>query len=85
MIEWVVKPCKARELAKLYQVSYKVFLRHLKPHLKEIGPRLGHFYMMHQVIMIIDIMGAPPFGVKFLFPHIDTRVASETRQQSFES
>lgn len=77
MIEWIVKPCKARELSKLYKISYKVFKRHLEPHLEKIGPRIGHFYMMNQVIMIINILGVPPFGVNLIYPQSNTRVVKD--------
>jgi len=92
MTEWIVKPCKGKELAKLYQISYKVFKKHLEPHQEKIGPRLGHFYMMHQVIMIIDILGVPPFGVKLIYPRTNiynskdetSRFESKTHQLNSE-
>jgi len=68
MKTWIVRPCTARELAELYQLSYKVFKRHLGPHLTKIGPRNGRFYLVNQVILIIDVMGLPPGDVEIIFP-----------------
>ncbi|HEY8933885.1 MAG TPA: hypothetical protein VIM65_01640 [Cyclobacteriaceae bacterium] len=68
MKTWIVRPCTARELAQLYKVSYRVFLNHLKPHLDKIGERIGHFYMMKQVMIIIDILGSPPGDVDIIYP-----------------
>jgi len=82
MTKWIVKPCKGRELAKLYQISYKVFKKHLEPHQEKIGPRIGHFYMMNQVIIIIDILGVPPYGVKLIYPQSNTHLAKDEMPRS---
>lgn len=60
MKTWTVKPATARELADLYEVSYHVFKSHIQPFKSEIGPRVGHFYTVKQVIIIIDLLGPPP-------------------------
>jgi len=67
MKTWIVRPCTLRELAELYNVSYAVFKKHLKPIASEIGPRIGHYYMLKQVIIIIDFYGLPS-DVELIFP-----------------
>lgn len=68
MKTWFIRPCTVRELAELYKLSYKVFKRHLKPFLSEIGPRNGHYYMMNQVMKIIEFLGIPPGDVELVYP-----------------
>lgn len=60
MKSWSVRPATARELARLYQVSYHIFKSHLKPFADEIGRRIGHYYTVKQVIIIINKLGPPP-------------------------
>jgi hypothetical protein len=60
MKTWIVKPCTARELAELYEVSYRVFKGHLKRIDEEVGRRIGHFYTVKQVMTIIEHLGPPP-------------------------
>ena len=69
MKTWIVRPCTGRELADLYKVSYKVFRRHIKPIAEKIGYRNGHFYMINQVIMIIEFLGIPPGDVELIYPY----------------
>lgn len=60
MKSWSVKHATARELASLYQVSYHIFKSHVKPFTTEIGKRIGHYYTVNQVIIIIRKLGPPP-------------------------
>jgi len=66
--QWFVRPCTGGELAKLYKVTYKVFLRHIRPILKKIGKRNGNYYMINQVLMIIEFLGKPPDKVEIIYP-----------------
>lgn len=68
MKKWIVRPCTGRELAELYELSYKVFKRHLKPHLAKIGKRNGNFYLVNQVLAVLEAMGPPPGDVEIIFP-----------------
>jgi len=56
----VIKPYKLWELAALYNVARSTMRRWLKPLLAEIGERLGHYYTIKQVKIIISRLGPPP-------------------------
>lgn len=67
MKTWVIQPCTTKHLAAIYDVSYKVFRGHLKPFLKEIGKKMGHYFTMKQVMLIIERLGIPPY-VELIYP-----------------
>lgn len=48
-----------KEIASLYCVSKLTFKKWLKPFEKEIGERIGHFYSVKQVKIILDKLGTP--------------------------
>lgn len=47
------------QLSKLYDVDVKTFRRWLKPFATEIGTRIGQFYNIRQVSVIIEKLGMP--------------------------
>lgn len=47
------------ELARLYGIDKKTFLRQLKPHEEYIGPRNGNYYSALQVKIIFERLGLP--------------------------
>lgn len=56
------KPIRAytlKEIAGLYCVSKITFKKWLKPFEKEIGVRIGHFYSVKQIKIILDKLGMP--------------------------
>jgi len=55
----IIKPSSLAELSLRYSVSKKTFKRWLSPFHSEIGPRLGHFYSIHQVRVIYEKLGVP--------------------------
>ena len=48
-----------KEIASLYCVSKITFKKWLKPFEKEIGVRIGHFYSVKQIKIILDKLGMP--------------------------
>jgi len=60
MQSWTVKPATGRQLAEVYKLPYRVFLRHLKEIKHIIGKRIGYFYTVKQIIAIIEYLGPPP-------------------------
>ncbi|RYF89825.1 MAG: hypothetical protein EOO03_05080 [Chitinophagaceae bacterium] len=54
-----VQAYTTRQLAALYQVSPKVFLRWIKPFRKSIGKKNGWHFNHAQVALIFSLLGAP--------------------------
>jgi len=48
-----------KEIASLYCVNKLTFKKWLKPFEKDIGERIGHFYSVKQVKIILDKLGTP--------------------------
>jgi hypothetical protein len=48
-----------KELARAYGISVITFNRWIKPHLKKIGPQIGHLYTPKQLDIIFSIFGTP--------------------------
>ncbi len=48
-----------KEIASLYCVSKLTFKKWLKPFEKDIGIRIGHFYSVKQIKIILDKLGTP--------------------------
>jgi hypothetical protein len=61
MQTWMIKPSTARQLAEVYGVPYRVFQRHIKPIAHLIGKRIGYFYTVKQIMIIVENVGPPPF------------------------
>jgi hypothetical protein len=57
---WIVRPATTKMLAALYGVSRAVIKGHVKRFESQIGPKIGNYYMVNQVIAIIDNLGPPP-------------------------
>jgi hypothetical protein len=49
----------ALELSKVYKVCKKTFMRWLKPFEEAIGVRLGRYYNINQVKIILEKLGTP--------------------------
>ena len=54
-----LKPYSKKELAKLYGVSDRTFVKWLTPHIDSIGTRQGWYYTIAQVEMIFAKLGKP--------------------------
>jgi len=61
--EFVIHPYTHKELAGLYNVSRRTFLKWLKPFASDLGPRIGNFYTTRQVEIIFDKLGLPSIAV----------------------
>jgi hypothetical protein len=48
-----------KEIASLYCVSKITFKKWLKPFEKDIGKRIGHFYSVKQIKIILEKLGTP--------------------------
>ena len=48
-----------KQIASLYCVSKQTFKLWLKPFEKEIGKRIGHFYSVKQIKIILEKLGTP--------------------------
>ena len=48
-----------KEIASLYCVSKITFKKWLKPFEKDIGARIGHFYSVKQIKIILEKLGTP--------------------------
>jgi hypothetical protein len=58
-IELVIKPYTTKDLAPLYNMSTRTFLRNIEGIKEKLGSRKGHFYSIKQVEIIIEHMGIP--------------------------
>ena len=56
-----LKPCTPKELAQLYGVNKKTFLKWLKPLGQELGKRNGNFYSIAQVQIIFSELLLPSY------------------------
>ena len=54
-----LKPYTAKQLADMYEVSLNTFKKWLKKHEDAIGPKVGHYYSIRQVQVIISRLGFP--------------------------
>jgi transposase-like protein len=54
-----LKPYTQKELASFYGVCPKTLDKWLTPFQKKIGQRLGRFYTVKQVSIILDKLGMP--------------------------
>ena len=54
-----IRPYTLKEIASLYRVSKLTLKKWLKPFEKDIGERIGHFYSVKQVKIILDKLGTP--------------------------
>ena len=54
-----VRAYTLKQIASLYGVSNQTFKLWLKPFEKDIGKRIGHFYSVKQIEIIIDKLGTP--------------------------
>ncbi|MBO9565554.1 MAG: hypothetical protein J7621_22445 [Niastella sp.] len=48
-----------QDLARLYRINKVTFKKWIKPFEADIGERIGHFYTVKQVLVIIDKLGLP--------------------------
>jgi hypothetical protein len=54
-----IRPYRPSELARLYRVDKKTFLKWIQPFLEEIGKRHGQFYTNAQVRIIFLKLDPP--------------------------
>ena len=55
----IIKPASTTELAGMYSVCNKTFLKWIKPFAEEIGEKRGRFFTVLQVKMIFEKLGRP--------------------------
>ena len=55
-----IKPYTHKDLAALYDVSWRTLQFMLDPYLLDIGEKRGHYYTSKQVAIIFDRIGRPP-------------------------
>ncbi len=54
-----MKPYMLKELAAIYGVDKRTFLKWIKPYNEEIGQRIGHYYNINQVKIIFWKLSLP--------------------------
>jgi hypothetical protein len=47
------------QLSRMYDVSKNTFLKWVKPFSQDLGERVGHYYSIKQVAIIIEKLGTP--------------------------
>jgi hypothetical protein len=57
--EMPIRAYTLKQIAGLYCVSKQTFKIWLKPFEKEIGKRIGHFYSVKQIKIILEKLGTP--------------------------
>ena len=62
--EMVIIPMNAIQLAKIYGVGIKTFRKWMEPHKAEIGDKIGRFYTISQVKIILEKFGIPGTNLK---------------------
>jgi hypothetical protein len=55
----LIKPYTLKELAAIYGMNRKTMSRWLEPHRAAIGKRVGYYYSILQVNIILDKLGTP--------------------------
>lgn len=55
----LIKPYRLKDLQSIYDLDYRTFLRMIQPYQSEIGDKIGNYYTIHQVCMIIEKIGKP--------------------------
>lgn len=56
-----LKSSTLTELAAIYQVDRRTFRKWLRPFLSEIGERVGRYYTVRQVQLIMQMLGTPEY------------------------
>jgi len=56
---FVLRPLTHKQLAQIYGVSWLTFQRWIKRVESEVGKKTGHFYHVHQVKKIFQLLGMP--------------------------
>ena len=54
-----IKPYTKKELAAIYKITPRSFSTWIKPFTQLIGLKIGKYYNIHQVKIIIDKLGFP--------------------------
>jgi hypothetical protein len=58
-ISFPLKAYTVKQLSEIYGVSTKTFRRWLAPFSEDIGQKLGYFYNVTQVKLIVQHLGVP--------------------------
>jgi hypothetical protein len=69
MKTWIIQAATIKTLAKIYEVSPRVFKNHLKVFENEIGEIIGRYLTAKQVGISVDKLGPPP-NVDIVYPAI---------------
>ena len=56
---FVLKALTHKQLAQMYGVSWLTFQNWIKKFENEVGKKTGHFYHIHQVKKIFELLGIP--------------------------
>jgi len=56
---FVLKALTHKQLAQMYGVSWLTFQNWIKKIESEVGKKTGHFYHIHQVKKIFQLLGSP--------------------------
>lgn len=59
-----IQPYTHKQLATMYEVSWKTLKRWLRPFEPEIGKKNGHFYTSRQVELIFNKLGLPKRSIE---------------------
>jgi hypothetical protein len=54
-----IKPYSKKELAGIYGITPRSFSTWIKPFTKSIGIKIGKYYNIHQVKIIVEKLGFP--------------------------
>ena len=54
-----LKPYTVLELARLYGISDRTMKKWIRPFETEVGTKIGHFYTVAQVRVILEHLGIP--------------------------
>lgn len=58
-IPFTIQAYNSTQLAAHYKISYKIFLKWLKPFRNELGEQIGRVWNINQVNLIIQKLGHP--------------------------
>ncbi len=57
--EFRIKPYSTLELSRIYGISYSTMKRWLKRIKERIGKKVGHYFSVKQIEVIVDEFGCP--------------------------
>jgi uncharacterized Fe-S cluster-containing radical SAM superfamily protein len=70
ILKVAIKPYTNKELAQMFNMSTRTFNRNIKAIRGQLGKRMGHFWSIPQIEIILEHMGSPYETIEIERPDI---------------